>query len=70
MGYEIVANHIAEGIVKKGHDVTLYASGDSLTSGKLRWAVLNIDTISRNACREKAERLFTVQKMVNDYEEI
>jgi glycosyltransferase involved in cell wall biosynthesis len=36
-GYEIIASHIAEGLVKKGHDVTLYATGDSLTEGKLKW---------------------------------
>lgn len=36
-GYEIIASYIAEGMVKKGHTVTLYATGDSLTSGKLRW---------------------------------
>lgn len=36
-GYEIIASYIAEGMVKKGHTVTLYATGDSLTSGQLRW---------------------------------
>lgn len=36
-GYEIIASYIAEGMVKRGHEVTLYATGDSLTSGKLRW---------------------------------
>lgn len=35
-GYEIIASHIAEGMVKMGHSVTLYATEDSLTSGKLR----------------------------------
>ena len=35
-GYEIIASYIAEGMVKRGHSVTLYATGDSLTSGKLR----------------------------------
>lgn len=36
-GYEIIASYIAEGLVKRGHEVTLYATGDSLTSGQLRW---------------------------------
>ena len=35
-GYEIIASYIAEGMVKRGHTVTLYATGDSLTSGRLR----------------------------------
>ncbi len=33
--WEQVASNIAEGLVKKGLDVTLFATGDSLTSGKL-----------------------------------
>lgn len=33
--WELVASTIAEGLIKKGHDVTLFATGDSLTSGKL-----------------------------------
>ena len=33
--WELVASTIAEGLVKKGHDVTLFATGDSITSGKL-----------------------------------
>lgn len=36
-GYEIIASYITEGMVKRGHNVTLYATGDSLTSGQLRW---------------------------------
>jgi glycosyltransferase involved in cell wall biosynthesis len=35
--WELIASYIAEGMVKKGHDVTLYATGDSQTTGKLRW---------------------------------
>ncbi|MXV17970.1 glycosyltransferase family 4 protein [Hufsiella ginkgonis] len=33
--WEQVASNIAEGLVAAGHDVTLFASGDSVTSGKL-----------------------------------
>ena len=36
-GYEIIASLIAEELIKKGHEVTLYATGDSKTSGRLRW---------------------------------
>ncbi len=33
--WEQVASNIAEGLIKKGHEVTLFATGDSITSGKL-----------------------------------
>lgn len=33
--WELVASNIAEGLVKKGLDVTLFATGDSVTTGKL-----------------------------------
>lgn len=33
--WELVASTIAEGLIKKGHDITLFATGDSVTSGKL-----------------------------------
>ena len=33
--WEQVASNIAEGLVAKGHDVTLFATGDSITAGKL-----------------------------------
>lgn len=35
--WELIASYIAEGMVKKGHQVTLYATGDSLTKGQLKW---------------------------------
>ncbi len=33
--WEQIASNIAEGLIKKGLDVTLFATGDSITSGKL-----------------------------------
>jgi len=33
--WEQVASNLAEGLVKEGHEVTLFASGDSITAGKL-----------------------------------
>lgn len=35
--WELIASYITEGMVRLGHDVTLYATGDSLTSAKLKW---------------------------------
>ena len=34
-GTELIASYLAEGLVKKGHKVTLFASGDSKTKAKL-----------------------------------
>jgi glycosyltransferase involved in cell wall biosynthesis len=36
--WEQVASNIAEGLVAKGMDVTLFASGDSITAGKLAYS--------------------------------
>jgi len=36
--WEQVASNIAEGLVKRGIDVTLFATGDSITAGKLDFA--------------------------------
>lgn len=33
--WEQVASHHAEGLVRRGHEVTLFATGDSLTAGRL-----------------------------------
>jgi len=35
-GIELIANLLAEGLIRRGHDVTLLASGDSHTSARLR----------------------------------
>ena len=36
-GIELVVSHLTEGLVKRGHDVTLFASGDSETRARLRY---------------------------------
>jgi len=35
--WETVVSNLTEGLVAKGYDVTLFATGDSITSGKLHW---------------------------------
>lgn len=35
--WETVASNLCEGLYKRGHDVTLFATGDSKTKGKLCW---------------------------------
>ena len=34
-GIEMVVAHLTEGLVARGHDVTLFASGGSRTAGRL-----------------------------------
>jgi len=34
-GTERVVSHLSEELVRQGHDVTLFASGDSVTSARL-----------------------------------
>jgi glycosyltransferase involved in cell wall biosynthesis len=36
-GTELVVHELVEGLVRRGHEVTLFATGDSLTEGTLRW---------------------------------
>src|SRR5688572_13796989 len=35
--WELISSNITEGLVSKGIDVTLFATGDSITNGKLAW---------------------------------
>jgi len=37
--WEQVASNIAEGLLEKGIDVTLFATGDSITKGKLEFVI-------------------------------
>jgi glycosyltransferase involved in cell wall biosynthesis len=37
-GTEAVVHALVESLVARGHDVTLWASGDSITSARLRWS--------------------------------
>lgn len=37
--WETVASNITEGLVNKGWDVTLFATGDSVTKAKLHWVI-------------------------------
>src|SRR5579884_2749839 len=50
-GIEAVVGALTEELVRRGHEVTLYASGDSRTSARLRWAC---PRPLRGACPEDA----------------
>jgi glycosyltransferase involved in cell wall biosynthesis len=36
-GTELIVSQLTEQLVKRGHEITLYATGDSITKAKLRW---------------------------------
>ncbi len=63
-GTERVVSYLTEALVKLGHEVTLYASGDSLTSARLRSVcevALRLDKSSFDPCADHvllAERVF------------
>jgi glycosyltransferase involved in cell wall biosynthesis len=38
-GWELVTHHLTEGLVQRGHQVTLFASGDSITTARLESVV-------------------------------
>ncbi len=63
-GTERVVSYLTEALVELGHDVTLYASGDSVTRARLRPAchrALRLDSLSVDAVADHgclAERVF------------
>jgi glycosyltransferase involved in cell wall biosynthesis len=67
-GTERVVSYLTEALVARGHDVTLYASADSITTAKLRPACgrsLRLDSSSIDANADHvllAERIFQDSK--------
>jgi glycosyltransferase involved in cell wall biosynthesis len=59
-GTELVVSLLTEGLVKRGHDVTLFASGDSITGARL---VSNTDSFLRGSGRDG--RLLTMMNAVS-----
>jgi glycosyltransferase involved in cell wall biosynthesis len=59
-GTELVVSLLTEELVRRGHDVTLFASGDSITAAKL---VSNVPTFLRNAGRDT--RLLTTLNAIS-----
>ena len=53
-GTERVVAYLTEELVRQGHDVTLFASGDSRT-------------IPSRRCRESFDKRFTAARMARDY---
>lgn len=66
-GTERVVYHLTEGLVAKGHDVTLFASGDSITSARL---VAPISESLRLGRKMHSATIVTMMMLSKVYEEM
>jgi glycosyltransferase involved in cell wall biosynthesis len=70
-GTERVVSYLTEALVEQGHDVTLFASGDSLTSATLEpvWPrALRLDPSIRDAMAPHALLLETVRRRAHEFD--
>ncbi|MGI4983798.1 MAG: glycosyltransferase family 4 protein [Janthinobacterium lividum] len=70
-GTERVVSYLTEALVNQGHDVTLFASGDSQTSAKLEavWPrALRLDPSIRDALAPHALLLETVRRVAHEFD--
>lgn len=66
-GTERVVYHLTEGLVSKGHDVTLFASGDSITSARL---VAPVTESLRLGRKTHSATIVTMMMLSKVYEEM
>jgi len=62
-GGEVFVYNLCEGLVKLGHDVTLFATGDSKTSAKLKYIFPKTSEVPQNFLDESKHIFFSVQKI-------
>ena len=66
-GTELIVSLLTEELVRMGHDVTLYASGDSLTTAKLEYIYRN--SLPRHLLNNKfpdfSHAAFAFKKAIN-----
>ena len=70
-GTERVVSYLTEALVDLGHDVTLFASGDSVTSAKLEAAwprALRLDPTIRDALAPHVVLLERVRRMAHEFD--
>ncbi|MCY0389739.1 glycosyltransferase family 4 protein [Robbsia sp. Bb-Pol-6] len=70
-GTERVVSYLTEALVNQGHDVTLFASGDSQTNAKLEavWPrALRLDPSIRDALAPHALLLETVRRVAHEFD--
>ncbi len=65
-GTERVVSYLTEALVSLGHDVTLYASGDSVTSAKLRPMCRNALRLDESSVDAHADHVLLTEKVLQE----
>jgi len=65
-GTERVVSYLTEALVSLGHDVTLYASGDSVTSAKLRPMCRNALRLDESSVDPHADHVLLTEKVLQE----
>ncbi|HTV38984.1 MAG TPA: glycosyltransferase family 4 protein [Candidatus Sulfotelmatobacter sp.] len=65
-GTERVVSYLTEALVSLGHDVTLYASGDSVTSAKLRPICRNALRLDASSIDPHADHVLLAEKVLQE----
>jgi glycosyltransferase involved in cell wall biosynthesis len=65
-GTERVVSYLTEALVNLGHDVTLYATGDSVTSAKLRPACRNAIRLDESSIDGHADHVLLAEKVFQE----
>ena len=65
-GTERVVSYLTEALVSLGHDVTLYASGDSVTSAKLRPVCRNALRLDASSIDAHADHVLLAEKVLQE----
>lgn len=68
-GTERVVSYLTEALVKLGHDVTLYASGDSVTEATLRPGCTRSLRLDKASTEPVADHIFLAEKVFQEAEE-
>src|SRR5258708_33694486 len=65
-GTERVVSYLTEALVELGHDVTLYASGDSITKAKLRPVCPRALRLDEQSIDANADHVFLAEKLFQE----
>ncbi|HEU5396257.1 MAG TPA: glycosyltransferase, partial [Verrucomicrobiae bacterium] len=68
-GTERVVSYLTEALVDLGHEVTLYASGDSRTRAELQPACRHALRFDRNSFDPVADHVFLAERVFQDSDE-
>jgi glycosyltransferase involved in cell wall biosynthesis len=68
-GTERIVSYLTEALVELGHDVTLYASGDSVTQAKLRSVCPRALRLDKHSIDANADHVFLAEKCFQESSE-